>query len=245
MIPRLVYFDMRGRAEATRLFLHATDSEFDDVRIATREEWAALQPTTPFGELPAWEHRGVRLVQSNAILRHLGRTLGSPPRGEPALTELDVAHEAIAECQEDLWRFNWTRDYYDRLETYAEETLRPRLRRLERWLRRDRARLPQWFGVAFSHVDCLAFGYLDEIDAFFPAVLAEFDALAALRLRVASQPGVSDYLRSARRPIVFGLGRMGPKVDPRMHVPSGVRDTTPWTEPVDLGDVVRAQRRLT
>jgi hypothetical protein len=77
--------------------------------------------------------------------------------------------------------------------------------------------------------------------------LTYFDmrGLAALRLRVAAQPGIADYLGSARRPLVFGLGRMGPKVDPRMHVPAGVRYTTPWSEPIDLRDVVCAQRRLT
>jgi len=242
---RLTYFDMRGRAEAIRLLLHAHRSEFEDERIASRAEWAALQPTTPFGVLPIYESQEVRLAESHAILRHLSRRLVSALHDEVVLAELDVAHEALAESQEDLWRFNWRTNYFDRLEWYAQETLRPRLHRLQRWLMRGRSASKEWFGTAFSHVDCLAFCYLDEIDAFFPDVLAEFGELAALRLRVASLPAISKYLQSASRPVVFGLGRMGPKVDPRIRIPGGCIYSTPWSDPVDLAEVARTQRRLT
>jgi hypothetical protein len=37
--PRLTYFDMRGRAEAIRLFLHATRTGFEDTRIVSRDTW--------------------------------------------------------------------------------------------------------------------------------------------------------------------------------------------------------------
>lgn len=119
------------------------------------------------------------------------------------------------------------------------------MQRLERWLTRNRSGSQEWFGAAFSHVDCVAFCYLDEVDAFFPVVLADFGELARLRLRVASLPGVSDYLQSASRPIVFGMGRMGPKVDPRITIPSDVTFSNPWSDPIDLAGVVRRQRRLT
>ena len=243
--PRLTYFDMRGRAEAIRLLLHATQTEFEDKRIVSRDEWVALKPTLPFGALPIYESQEVRLCESHAILRHLGRHLGSPTHNGLSTAELDVAEEAIAECQEDLWRFNWRKNYYDRLEWYALETLRPRLERLERWLTRNRSGPQEWFGAAFSHVDCVAFCYLDEVDAFFPVVLVEFPELAGLRGRVASVPGISDYLQSARRPVVFGMGCMGPKVDPRVNVPPNFMFSNPWSSPIDLTEVVRSQRRLT
>jgi glutathione S-transferase len=242
---RLTYFDMRGRAESIRLLLHATQTAFEDTRIVSRDEWAALKPTLPFGALPIYESQGIRLGESHAILRHLGRRLTSATQTELTVAELDVAQEAIAESQEDLWRFNWGKDYYDRLESYAQETLRPRLQRLERWLTRDRSGSREWFGAAFSHVDCLAFCYLDEVDAFFPVVLADFAELAELRLRVGSLSGISAYLQSASRPIVFGMGRMGPKVDPRVSIPSDFIFSNPWSDPIDLTEVVRSQRRLT
>lgn len=243
--PRLIYFDMRGRAEAIRILLHATRTAFEEQRIVGSEEWAALKPTLPFGALPVYELGPMRLCQSHAILRHLGRRLIPASRGEPTATELDVAQEAIAESQEDLWRFNWRSSYYDRLESYAADTLRPRLEGLERWLSRSRAGGGEWFGPASSHVDCAGFAYLDEVDAFFPAVLADFPALSAFHSRVASLPAVSAYLASASRPAVFGMGRMGPKVDPRIRLPADATFSCPWSSPIDLAQALRGQRRLT
>jgi glutathione S-transferase len=242
---RLTYFDMRGRAEAIRILLHATRVEFEDRRIASGDEWALLKPTLPFASLPIYESQALRIPESHAILRYLGRRLTSPARAELEIAELDVAHEAIAESQEDLWRFNWSANYYDRLESYAEKTLQPRLARLERWLTRGRPGGREWFGAAFSHVDCLAFCYLDEVDAFFPVVLTEFSLLADLRCRVASLPAVSEYVQSAGRPIVFGMGRLGPKVDPRVGISSAPPFSNPWSDPIDLTPVILRQRRLT
>src|SRR5512147_2158913 len=111
--PRLTYFDMRGRAEAIRLLLHASRTQFEDERIVSRGAWTALKPTLPFGVLPIYDSRGIRLCESQAILRHLGRHLPGAAADELRAAEIDAAQEAIAESQEDLWRFNWRKQYYD------------------------------------------------------------------------------------------------------------------------------------
>ena len=241
-LPRLTYFDMRGRSEAIRLVLHATDTRFHDHRLVAADEWKALRPRLPFERLPIYQTPTQHLLcESQAILRYVGRAL-APARDDLNRAEVDAAQDAIAESQEDLWRFNWTEGYYERLEPYARSTLLPRLGHLEAWLISDDR---EWFGGAFSHADCLAFCYLDEIDAFFPAILARFPRLADLRRRVASLPGISSYLASSARPAVFGLGIMGPKVDPRVAPAPGSRWPNPWSEPIDLGRIARRQRRLT
>jgi glutathione S-transferase len=243
--PRLSYFEMRGRAEAIRILLHATGTAFEDHRVVSGDEWGDLQPQLPFGGLPVLETCGVVVCESHAILRYLGKTLAPATIGNLGHAELDAAHDAIASSQEDLWRFNWVENYYEHLESYAEATLQPRLERLAAWFGRTRAGSVEWFGSQFSHVDCVAFCYLDEIDAFFPGVLAEFEELAGLRSRVASLPGVAEYLASPARSMVFGMGRMGPKVDPRMTLPPDYKYLNPWSPPLDLAPILRNQRRLT
>jgi hypothetical protein len=161
------------------------------------------------------------------------------------MAELEVAQEFLAESQEHLWRFQWTASYFDQLEAYARETLRPRLKQLQAWFLRDGSAKREWFGAAFSYVDCLAFHYLDEIDAFFPVVLAEFAELAALRLRVAAVAGISGYLESTHRPVVFGIGATGPKVDPRTAGSRPLRFSFPGAGEIDLTDLLAQQRRLT
>ena len=245
MHPRLAYFEMRGRAEAIRILLHATQTEFEDHRVVSADEWEALKPGLPFGGLPIFETDGVLLCESHAILRYLGKKLTQGARDDLARAQLDAAHDAIATFQEDLWRFNWVEDYYAHLESYAEATLEPRLKMLSASFCRDRGASTSWFGAEFGHVDCVAFCFLDEVDAYFPAVLAEFEELVALRSRVASLPGVAEYLDSPARPIVFGMGRMGPKVDPRVSIPPGYTFQNPWSPPLDLAPLLRNQRRVT
>ncbi|MDJ0785269.1 MAG: glutathione S-transferase family protein [Myxococcota bacterium] len=241
-MTRLRYFELRGRAEAIRLYLHGQGVPFDDDRVVDAAEWAALQPTLPFGRLPIFEDGDVTLAESHAILRHLGRR-GIGASDSAAALALDVTHEFLAESQEDLWRFNWEDAYYDRLEVYAERTLEVRLGKLEAFVTRGD---DPFVAAPFSHVHCLAFVYLDEVDAFFPAVLARHEALSALRERVAGLPGIAEYLASSARPLVFGIGRMGPKLDPRVPLPSDAQLPSPWTsDPIDLAAVARRQRRLT
>lgn len=243
-LPRLSYFSLRGRAEAIRLFLHATGTGFEDHRVESAEEWTALQCTLPFHGLPLYETAALRVCESHAILRHLDRTLTAGSRDEAHATQLESTQEAFAEAQEDYWRFAWVPNYYDELEAYARETLSPRLQRLARWFDREGARGDWWMGEGFSYVDCVAYAYLDEVDAFFPAALAEFSELADFLSRVASRPGISPYLASDERPIVFGMGCMGPKIDPRIPLGAGQVFVSPWAPPLDLEAFLPNQRRL-
>jgi len=79
-----------------------------------------------------------------------------------------------------------------------------------------------------------AFVYLDEIDAFFPKTLSRFETLAAFHRRIAEISAVADYVASGDRPIVFGMGIRGPKVDRRRPIPAGTRFECPWADPLDL-----------
>jgi glutathione S-transferase len=232
--PTLTYFDLRGRAEPIRLMLHARGGDFEDRRIMDPEEWSRLKPTLPFGSLPLYETGELAIAQSHAIFRHLARSfgwLGSNPTQDALL---DVTQEALAEAQEDLWRFAWLDRYHEKMDRYATQTLIPRLDRLQAWLRRDGRSDDFWVGQLPTHVDFIAFCYLDELDAFFPAVLDRFEHLAAFRRHIEAMPGIAEYIASEDRPIVFGMGIRGPKVDRRKPIPEGARFENPWTNPIPL-----------
>ncbi|GAB0492071.1 hypothetical protein MMPV_003330 [Pyropia vietnamensis] len=74
---KLLYFDLRGRAEMTRLALHAGGVPFEDVRFS-RSEWPEIKPTTPRGATPVLTlDDGTAVTESVAILRYAGK-LGTP-----------------------------------------------------------------------------------------------------------------------------------------------------------------------
>ena len=94
-------------------------------------------------------------------------------------TLLDITQEALAEAQEDLWRFAWVENHHRKREGYASSKLEPELARLQAWLQRQGRTGPYWVGESLSHVDLITFCYLDELDAFFPETLSRYEPLAA------------------------------------------------------------------
>jgi len=231
--PKLSYFNMRGRAEAARLLLTDQDVPFDDHRVTSMDEWQHLQAELPFGYLPRDVDVSVNLHQSQAILRFLARKHGLLPNSATGQVAFDEAQEALAEAQEDLWRFAWHKNYKDDPDRYASGRLSQILGNLQSLFSRNEK--AYWIGDSISHVDCLAFVLLDELRAFFPETLSRFEGLAEFHDRFQNRPRIRSYVDSRRRPAVFGMGLHGPKIDPAARLEKGEVFENPWTEPVRLG----------
>jgi len=232
MDRELIYFDMRGRAESSRLLLMDHEVQFDDVRIKSAEELSRLQSTSPFGHLPVLRDMSHLISESNAILRHISRMANDEPSELRLQAAWDEAHEALASAQEELWLSSWVSpDPYEG-KVYSQSALVRRLAGLDKLAGRNPGRF--WFGEQPSRVDYLAFAFLDEIDAFFPERLRSFPTLADLHHQVSDRPNLQSYLRSSAQPAVFGVGKSGLKVDTRRPIPTGQMFECPWDEPVAL-----------
>jgi glutathione S-transferase len=235
--PTLSYFELRGRAEASRLLLGDLGVEFIDRRVTSPEEWAALKREVPFASLPRYQDDRVDLTQSHAILRYLARThglVGVDGGGDAAgWAVYDEIQEVLSEAQEHLWRFAWEADYQSKKQRYADGILRWFLGTLQRWYSAHGAG-EYWVGDTVSHIDYLAFTYLDEVRAFFPETLAGAELLATFHARMQARPRIAEYIDSGRRPVVFGMAVDGPKVDPDVVLSPGEMFHNPWREPIEL-----------
>ena len=71
---KLTYFNLKGRAELSRLILAEAGVDYEDCRLE-RDEWAQFKERSfaPFGQLPVLEVDGVVVAQSNSISRFLAR----------------------------------------------------------------------------------------------------------------------------------------------------------------------------
>ncbi len=96
--PKLTYFDApTSRGEECRLAFVLAGVDFEDNRIS-REAWAALKPSTPFGCVPTLELPGKPVVsQSNAILSHIGRRYGLLPKDDWECLRLE---SLLAACED-------------------------------------------------------------------------------------------------------------------------------------------------
>ncbi len=212
--PNITYFDIRGRAEPIRLILEEVGVEYEERRIRSMDEWQALKPKKPFGQLPIYEEGDLFIVQSHAIFRHLARVHNLYGRNEDEHVACDIVEESICEANESLWRFFWDKDFERKRAEFATGELTRSLQNLLAWFERKGDNLQFWAGNSLTFADFLAFTYFDELRAFFPETLAKFSRLRDFRERIASRPRIAAYLRSERHPIGFGYGVHGRKDDP-------------------------------
>merc|ERR1711976_127178 len=73
---KLIYFNARGLAEASRWILVQAGAEYEDHRFKDRDEWMALKPSTPLGQAPLLEVDGKFISQSKCIARYLAKQFG-------------------------------------------------------------------------------------------------------------------------------------------------------------------------
>ncbi|XP_072479021.1 hematopoietic prostaglandin D synthase isoform X3 [Notamacropus eugenii] len=100
---KLIYFNMRGRAEIIRYLLAYLDIKYEDHRIS-QDDWPAVKQTVPFGKIPILEVDGVPLHQSLAIGRFLAREAGLAGKTELEQCQVD----AIIDTLDDFMsRFPW------------------------------------------------------------------------------------------------------------------------------------------
>jgi glutathione S-transferase len=218
--PKVIYFNIRGRAEAIRLMFEELGVAYDEQRLNSAEEWRAMKPLTPFGAVPIYEEGDLRFAQTQAIHRHIARTRGLYGQNERERVECDVAAEAVSEAIEALWRLFWDPDYKDKLETFAAGPLSDSLLNLERWFMRASPAPRYWVGDGLTYADFFAYHFLDEVDALFPAALAARPLLKGFHAAFEARPRIAAYIASGRRPVVFGIKIDGFKFDPRLPRPS-------------------------
>eukprot|EP00752_Nemacystus_decipiens_P001600 g1560.t1 len=88
------YFDMAKFGEPVRLALAQSGVEWVDDRVAF-EDWPALKPTLPNGQLPVIEVDGVVIPQSLAQLRYIGKIGGLYPTDPIQAALADAAADAL------------------------------------------------------------------------------------------------------------------------------------------------------
>lgn len=90
----LFYFNLKALAEPLRYLLAYGNLEYDDVRV-TRDEWPALKPTMPMGQMPVLEVDGHRVHQSISMARFLARKVGLAGSNDWENLVTDIAVDTV------------------------------------------------------------------------------------------------------------------------------------------------------
>ncbi|XP_046575250.1 S-crystallin SL11-like [Haliotis rubra] len=199
---RLTYFNVRGRAELTRLCFAAAGVNFDDVRIPN-SEWAAMKSTTRFGMLPILEVDGKKFSQSFAMARYIAREHGL--YGKTNLDMLQI--DEVVGLAEDL------RDYFVKIYHEKDEPKKNALR--DKFDNTDLPRFLGYFEKLLTDTDSsyfvgnkLSLADLAVYDVMeYPLdqgqdILKDSPKMKAHRIRVGSHDNLHNYLKERVKTVI-------------------------------------------
>jgi len=90
----LFYFNVKALAEPIRFLFAYGGVEYEDVRV-TRDEWPALKPTMPMGQMPVLEVDGHRVHQSISMARYVARRVGLAGNNDWENLIIDTAVDTV------------------------------------------------------------------------------------------------------------------------------------------------------
>jgi glutathione S-transferase len=205
---KLIYFDVRGRAEAIRQLFKLAKVEFEDSRI-DMETWATVKESTPFGQVPVLEVNGKQIAQTNAILRYVGHEFGFAGTNSLENAQIDALADLLLDAQAADGLKQWPLVILGAIKedkvAFFKEKVRPQLHHYaglyEKYLV-EHGR-PSYILDNVTWVDVLAAEYFTRFAEFGePDALEAFPHIIALIERVHNLPEIKKHIQE-RKPTAF------------------------------------------
>lgn len=194
---KLTYFNLRGRAEVSRLIFVAAGQEFEDVRIE-RDQWPTIKPTAPLGQLPVLEVDGVQIPQSVAIARFLAKKFNLAGKTDVEQAQADVVVDTVGDLIAAYVPVRREQDENKKkelLDKFLAEDLPKQLGNLET-LGKLYSNGGQFFvGDSLTWADLAVYSFSENFVAKDPNSLEAYPFLKANRTAVDQQPRIAEYLK--------------------------------------------------
>lgn len=204
-VPRLYYFDARGRAEIIRLIFALRNVQYEDLRCRghphalTDFEILKKYKCLPFGQVPLLEINGLTLVQSQAIVRYLGRLYKLSGTSDAEMAYVDMISCATEDIRQRFTCSVFTKDNPDtsvQLTKFKSETWPQWGSYLNTILESSGG---TWFvGNNITYADLAVYDLISHIQLRLPAALGKFPLLKSHTERIEAIPAIAAWL--SRRP---------------------------------------------
>jgi len=186
---KLVYFPVRGRAQALRYMCLDNDITLEEQVVSG--DWATLKPKCVFGQLPVLHDGNFEIAQSNAILRHVARKHGLYGKDDTEKTWIDM----INDTQEDV-RLSYVRLIYQQYDTEKDnyiKSLPEKLAMFEKVLGKNDGGKGFFVGSKVSFLDYNMYDLLDNFTILSPHCLDAFPHLKSFHQRFGSRDKIAKY----------------------------------------------------
>jgi len=206
-----VYFDVRGRAEVARLIMEELGITYTDTKV-NRDDMKVLKTTgdLAFGQVPLLKHGSLKLVQSNSIIRYLGRKNNRYGSSAEERAHIDVALDGAEDIRLRYLNLIYAEKLNDAAKTkHLEEVAKPWLGFMEAMLAKNDGGKGFLVGNQISIADFSVYEELDKTSRIFPDILSQYPLLKGFKQRIELIPRIAAYLQSGRRPAAVNGNGMG------------------------------------
>jgi len=196
---KLTYFNARGRAEPARLILAQAGIEYEDIRIE-REEWAALKPKIPMGQLPCMEVEGKTICQSMAIARYCASRYGLTGNNALEAALADQAVDAVNDLITELVKVMHQPEEAKKAElakVFKDEKLPVWLTMMETVLKKQGGK--HFTGSSLSWADIIVFHIVSSLKDRWSPDMSSHPCLSSLVTMVGSLPNIKAWIQ--KRPV--------------------------------------------
>uniref|UniRef100_A0A8C5LI91 Glutathione S-transferase n=1 Tax=Jaculus jaculus TaxID=51337 RepID=A0A8C5LI91_JACJA len=192
-----------GRCEAMRMLLADQGQSWKE-EVVTLDTWlqGSLKASCLYGQLPKFQDGDLTLYQSNAILRHLGRSFGLYGKDQREAALVDMVNDGVEDLRCKYVKLIYT-NYEAGKNDYVKE-LPGQLKPFETLLSQNQG------GKAFIVGDQISFADYNLLDLLLihqvlaPNCLDAFPLLSAYVARLSARPKIKAFLASpdhVNRPI--------------------------------------------
>ena len=196
---KLIYFNIKGRAEVTRFIFAQAGVKYEDKRIP-KEEWPALKPSTPTGSLPVLEVDGKQLTGSWVINRFLAERFDLAGSNDIENAEIAGIIDVLGDFMLRLMGVHFEKDEERKAQLkkkLVEEDIPKYWGILEGMCKKNNSDQGWIYGNKPTYADLNIYVALEFIQKGAPLTFLEnFPAVSKLKTAVESLPNIAEWLKN-------------------------------------------------
>ncbi|VDL82879.1 unnamed protein product [Nippostrongylus brasiliensis] len=197
---KLIYFDGRGAGECARQIFALAEQPYEDVRL-TKETFAPLKATFPFGQVPVLEVDGQALAQSMAICRFLARKFGFAGKDDFESALIDSLGDQYTDYRAEMKTFYYTALGFmtgdlDKLKTEVLLPAREKFLGFVTKFLKKNAASGYLVGDKISWVDVLVAEHVSDMINRVPEYLEGFPEVEAHMKKVRANPQLKKWIET-------------------------------------------------
>jgi len=201
------YWDIRGLCQPIRMVLEYAGADWKEVQEScegppnySKAEWLAKKFTLglDFPNLPYMIDGDIKITQTNAILRYLGRKYQLEGKTEAEKASCDMMLENAMDFRNGFVRLSYSsKEQFDETKPTYLKNLEPKLEQFSKYL----GERPFFAANTVTVSDFHMYEMLVSHQKLSPELIGKFPNLVEFIKRMENLPRMADFLKSDRSPV--------------------------------------------